>query len=117
MGWKKDLKQRVRAGAEYLDEHLTEKWPAYIDPEGIDMARIEYNPKVGECRACIVSQLFGSYDKGLNLLGIDDGDWEGCAELGFTAPPDIDDQSICDDYWKRLDKEWAKLVEKRQEEL
>ena len=75
----------VTRGIAYLDEHLP-GWQDEIDWDKLEM---------DECEKCILGQLFGNYERGLRVLGLDDGQRFGLATSGN---------------WEKLTNLWRRLV-------
>lgn len=96
------LKDYVSAGAELLDRKRPD-WFLHIDFGELAM---------GSTDACILAQVYGSYDEGLRELHMDDS-FEATA-LGFTlfAVGSYDDPDR-DQIWVRLGDAWVTQIQYR----
>lgn len=92
----KEALKRARRGAKLLDKKLGRGWRRKIRRRNLDMSRGSY--EIGEC-GCVLAQLYGSYDEGLEALDISWGEDE---RLGF----DRDDEVGYDD----LDEAWLQTL-------
>lgn len=92
------LGQRVARGAAQLDG-VRPGWEKQIDLEVLD---------IGSGLDCVWGQVFGSYTKGLHVLGLDDKEAE---RLGTTL---TDPQyAMGESRWVALTQAWARQVRKR----
>jgi hypothetical protein len=66
------FEQQVARGAEVLDDELGPGWPLLLDLGKLDMAN---------CQACVLGQLMGDYELGLEKLTA--CDYYGGSDLGF----------------------------------
>jgi Uri superfamily endonuclease len=79
----------VDHGAALLDERLP-GWRRVIDPDGLELRH---------CSECILGQLFGDYDRGLQALGLSEDD---ASTHGFYRP--------ARSTWERLNAAWRKVL-------
>lgn len=68
------IKQRVQAGVRMLDQKLGSTWRKNINLERFNLMNT---------RCCMLGQLFGSYSRGVQALGLT-GDYEAVA-CGFES--------------------------------
>jgi hypothetical protein len=92
---------RVREGVRLLDEQ-NPGWDSRIDLARLDMR---------QCGNCILGQLYGEYDQGLNKLCLMSASDVFVARYGFTVFPS---QVMLKYPFRRLTWAWTKLVGERQ---
>lgn len=83
----------VERGVELLDERLP-GWRNVIDQEKLDM---------GDCKQCILGQLFGDYERGLILLGVSP------SQFGFHTAGRATFDSMKGAWTYALNREWMNL--------
>jgi hypothetical protein len=80
----------VRRGAELLDERLP-GWRKAIDPDALDMS---------DGCDCILGAIFGDYDKGLDVLGLDP--LREAQRYGFYLGPG--------QTWSKIQNAWLRVI-------
>jgi hypothetical protein len=90
----------VKAGAALLDERQP-GW--YLE---IDLPTL----RVASCDTCILGQVFGSYLKGTNILGLTDS---GPSEHGFDQAIEVGVSMNPAEQFEILDKLWKQEVRRR----
>lgn len=76
MTTERELKKRVKKGIEFLDNEIPD-WKQQIKLDELDL---------GKCRKCILGQLFGDYENGLNELDIL---YSSASDYGFTLSYEV----------------------------
>lgn len=68
----------VAKGIQFLDKNYSGDWRSKLDLDELDL---------GSCSVCVLGQLFGSYDTGLNEMGLDESRYgdENAYSLGFNT--------------------------------
>lgn len=99
------LRPRVERGAALLDSVEPYWWK-----------RVEERPSLADCKRCVLGQVYGDYEHGLNQLDVAAGDlagWEWASARGFTYGPDC--QGRRRDTWATLDDLWLEAIEARRQ--
>jgi len=93
------ITERVQAGVELLDSQVP-GWDSRIDLDTLDICSES---------SCVIGQLFGRYDKGLNALDL----WGVRApyELGFSRR--LGEGGV-DEVFDLLTRQWRKVIEQRR---
>jgi hypothetical protein len=101
------LEVNVHNGAARLDE-VYEGWAAAVDPSAIDQSVTS---------GCVTAQLFGSYQKGLEALGIEMSDAAGAFDHGLTITAGWLQDLISDharmEAHQMLDAYWGREIARR----
>jgi hypothetical protein len=84
--------EKAAKGAALLDKRLP-GWRDKVEPETLQLRW---------CSSCVLGQLFGAYDRGIELLGLND---QEAREYGFYAGGATRPTT-----WERLTIAWRKLL-------
>jgi hypothetical protein len=79
--------RRVNRGIAVLDKHGPANWRSMVEPDSLN---------VGSCSFCPLGQIYGSYQEGINRLGIGDP-----VHYGFHDP---------DCNWNKLTNIWKEKI-------
>lgn len=98
------LKDHVSLGATLLDRAEPE-WAAMVDVDGLNL---------NETDLCILGQIFGTYDKGLQALNMAEG--TSAALHGFNLHETLvsqDNDDLWNTYMKKLAEFWKEEIKSR----
>jgi hypothetical protein len=97
--------ERVGAGLALLDEQ------ALTAVADVDLAWLD----IGSSADCALGQVYGSYDRGLEVLGLSG---RAAIDLGFTcAAGEHASQEVADAQFAELTAEWKRALGERRERV
>lgn len=95
------LRPRVERGAALLDSVEPYWWK-----------RIEEELRLSDCKQCVLGQVYGHYNTGLNALADTSGEYIGAGgEYGFAA---VWPEASTSKFWPTLDELWLEAIAGRR---
>lgn len=99
---RRSVKAAVKRGAKLLDAKLGKGWARKVKVTRLELA---------DCQMCVLGQLYGDYDTGIDELGDIDGPRHGFDQPDFSEALDFDSYH---EVWASLNQLWRDEIRSRR---